>query len=160
MKLCKTIIVTVLLMMSTAVFAKSSVTTDADLLLFNGKIYTVDDTQPWVEAVAVKNGDIVFAGKLTDAKQWIGANTKQQDLHGKMMLPGFIDSHAHPVMGGAYIRSLALDSFASPEHWFQQIKTYAQQNPDEKILFGGLRGSRSNSVWGVLIFLILIIFEQ
>ena len=136
MKLCNTIIVTVLLMMSTAVFAKSSVTTDADLLLFNGKIYTVDDTQPWVEAVAVKNGDIVFAGKLTDAKQWIGANTKQQDLHGKMMLPGFIDSHAHPVMGGAYIRSLALDSFASPEHWFQQIKTYAQQNPDEKILFG------------------------
>jgi len=116
--------------------AKSVQPSAADMLLFNGKIYTVDEKQSWVEAVAVKNGDIVFAGDLTDAKAWLGKNTKQQDLNGKMLLPGFIDSHAHPVMGGAYVRSLSLDSFSGPKRWYQQIAEYAKQNPEAKILFG------------------------
>ena len=108
----------------------------ADLVFHHGKIYTVDEQQPWAEAVAVSNGEIVFVGSNEAVKKWVGENTKQQDLQGKMLLPGFIDSHAHPVMGGAYVRSLSLDSFANPKHWLEQIKDYAEQNPDDKVVFG------------------------
>ncbi|MEW6982495.1 amidohydrolase [Colwelliaceae bacterium 6471] len=111
-------------------------TPSADLVFHHGKIYTVDEQQPWAEAVAVSNGEIVFVGSNEAVKKWVGENTKQQDLQGKMLLPGFIDSHAHPVMGGAYVRSLSLDSFADPKHWLEQIKDYAEQNPDDKVVFG------------------------
>lgn len=108
----------------------------ADLVLTNGKIYTVDTNNEWAQAVAVKDGEIVYVGDNQGAKSWIASNTKQQDLSGKMLLPGFIDSHAHPVMGGAYVRSLSLDSFAQPEHWYKQIAEYAAAHPDAKVLFG------------------------
>jgi len=108
----------------------------ADTMFFNGKIYTVNEAQPWAEAVAVRNGEIVYVGDENGIAQWIDDHTKVHDLQGKMLLPGFIDSHAHPVMGGAYIRSLSLDTFATPDRWYQQISEYAKQKPDDKILFG------------------------
>lgn len=108
----------------------------ADSIFFNGKIYTVNNEQPWAEAVAIKDGEIVAVGDLTDIQKWQGKTTKQHNLQGNMLLPGFIDSHAHPVMGGAYIRSLSLDTFATPKHWYEQIAEYAKKNPDDKILFG------------------------
>ncbi len=116
--------------------AKSELPLAADSIYFNGKIYTVNEQQPWAEAVAIKAGKIVAVGDLADVNIWRGEYTKQQDLQGKMLLPGFIDSHAHPVMGGAYVRSLSLDSFAKPARWYQQISEYAKQNPDAKVLFG------------------------
>lgn len=108
----------------------------ADLVISNGKVYTVNEQQTWAEAVAVKGGEIVYVGTNEGVKDWIDEETKQQDLNGQMMLPGFVDSHAHPVMGGAYVRSLALDTFAGPEQWIVQIAEYAKQNPDAKVIFG------------------------
>ena len=108
----------------------------ADLVLFNGKIYTVNEKQPWVEAVAVKNGDIIAVGDFSKIKALVGKKTRQYDLQGKMLLPGFVDSHAHPVMGGAYVRSLSLDTFATPKYWLKQIAEYAKQKPDDIVLFG------------------------
>jgi len=108
----------------------------ADLVLTNGKIYTVDDAKPWAQAIAIKDDEIVYVGDNEGVKAWITSDTKQQDLAGNMLLPGFIDSHAHPVMGGAYVRSLSLDTFATPEHWYKQIAEYAAQRPADKILFG------------------------
>lgn len=116
--------------------AQSSVQTVADLIISNAKIYTVNDKQPWAEAVAIKNDEIVFVGSESDSKAWIGDKTVIHDVDGKMVLPGFIDSHAHVVMGGAYVRSLSLDSFATPEYWVKQVKQYADENPDADILFG------------------------
>lgn len=110
--------------------------TAADLILFNGKVYTVNDKQPWAEAVAIKDDEIIAVGKLTDMDKWRSKQTKSRDLQGRMLLPGFVDSHAHPVMGGAYVRSLSLDSFSGPDHWYKQIDQYAKENPDAKVLFG------------------------
>lgn len=114
----------------------ASTTEKADLLLTNGKIYTVDNDKVWAEAVAVKAGKIVFVGSNDEAQNWISSSTEQQDLAGQMLLPGFIDSHVHPVMGGGSVRSLSLDSFATPERWYQQLAEYAKKKPDEKVLFG------------------------
>ncbi|MCR8921200.1 amidohydrolase family protein [Dasania sp. GY-MA-18] len=108
----------------------------ADLILNNAKVYTVDEQQPWAEAVAVKDGKIVFVGSNQEVQQWAGDNTQLQDLAGKMLLPGFIDSHAHPAAGGAYVRSLSLDTYATPKDWVKAVADYAAANPDAPVLFG------------------------
>lgn len=108
----------------------------ADTIFYNGSIYTVDDKNPWVEAVAIKDDEIIYTGSLEQVKQFKGNKTISRNLEGKMLLPGFIDSHAHPVMGGAYIRSLSLDSFSGPDKWVEQTESYIKDNPDKDIIFG------------------------
>ena len=63
----------------------------ADLVIFGGKIYTVNESQPEVEAVAIKNGIIVFAGHELDVRTRIGKKTQVINLEGKTMIPGFIE---------------------------------------------------------------------
>lgn len=73
----------------------------ADLIIKGGIIYTVNENQPTVEAVAVKNNKIIFAGSEKEVKQYNSENTKQIDLEGKTMTPGFIEGHGH-FMGLGY----------------------------------------------------------
>ncbi len=108
----------------------------ADKIFYNGNIYTVDEAAPWAEAVAIKDGKIIFVGDNLAVARFKNNKTSQQNLQGAMMLPGFIDTHAHPVSGGAYINSLSLDSFANPETWLKQINHYARENPKLKLIFG------------------------
>lgn len=115
---------------------QSETVPSADLILYNAKVYTVDEEKPWAQAVAIKDDQIVYVGNNTDVKNWIDSNTVQQNLNGKMLLPGFIDSHAHLIMGGAYVRSLSLDTYATPELWLAQIKQFAEDNPDAAELLG------------------------
>ncbi len=73
----------------------------ADLIIKGGIIYTVNENQPTVEAVAVKNNKIILAGSEKEVKQYNSENTKQIDLEGKTMTPGFIEGHGH-FMGLGY----------------------------------------------------------
>src|SRR4051812_44763680 len=70
---------------------------DADLLLFNGNVYTVDERQPHAEAIAVKDHRIVFVGSNDEAKKRWGETPSscRIDLKGKTVVPGFTDSHCH-----------------------------------------------------------------
>ncbi len=70
----------------------------ADYVLTNGKVYTVDHEQPWAQAVAVKGTDIVYVGDDEGAGKFIGNDTTVTDLGGKMLLPGFIDTHNHSTL--------------------------------------------------------------
>ena len=79
----------------------------ATLLIYGGPIYTVNDAQPMVEAIAVKNNKILFAGSLADAQQFKNETTKLIDLKGKTMTPGLIEGHGH-FMGLGY-NELSLD---------------------------------------------------
>ncbi|TWT84552.1 N-substituted formamide deformylase precursor [Planctomycetes bacterium CA13] len=64
----------------------------ADTLFTGGKVYTVNDAQPWAEAVAVTGNQIVFVGSSADAKAFIGDDTDVVDCAGKMVMPGFISA--------------------------------------------------------------------
>ena len=108
----------------------------ADFVFANARAYTLDDSQPWVEAVAVKGDRIVYAGESTAAGSFIGEATSVIDLGGKLLLPGFIDTHMHPVTGGAYATALSLDTYGRPEEWVSAIADYAQANPDKNVIFG------------------------
>jgi predicted amidohydrolase YtcJ len=72
----------------------------ADAIYLNGIILTINDSQPTAEAVAVKDGKILAVGRKADVLRTVGENTKEIDLRGKTMLPGFVDSHGHAYMIG------------------------------------------------------------
>jgi predicted amidohydrolase YtcJ len=72
----------------------------ADLVLQNGKIYTVDAANPWTQALAVRDGKISFVGVDGGVKALVGADTCVVDLKGKMVMPGINDVHVHPLLGG------------------------------------------------------------
>lgn len=67
----------------------------AEILYFGGPIITMEDTPAQVEAVAVKDGKILFAGTKSDAERFSEPATKIINLNGKTLLPGFIDVHGH-----------------------------------------------------------------
>lgn len=67
----------------------------------NGYVWTVDNKRPRAQAVAVRGAKIVFVGSNKAAKAFIGKKTKVVNLKGRMMMPGLIDSHQHPIEGGA-----------------------------------------------------------
>lgn len=68
----------------------------ADLILTNGVVYTADKKERICEAVAIKGNKIIFVGSDNEVQQYIGKETHQIDLQGKMVIPGMIDTHIHP----------------------------------------------------------------
>lgn len=71
----------------------------ADTVYVHGRIYTVDSEQPWVEAVAIKDGKFTYVGSDAGTKAYIGKTTKVVDLGGQMAMPGLHDAHQHLVKG-------------------------------------------------------------
>ena len=69
---------------------------DADTILFNGKIITVDENFTIVQAVAISGDRIEMVGTDQEVLQLKGTNTHVINLHGKTVLPGLIDAHNHP----------------------------------------------------------------
>lgn len=74
---------------------------DADLIVHNGKVLTVDAKFSTAEAVAVRNGKVVAVGASTDVLKLKGAKTQIINADGKTVMPGLYDSHTHPVGAAA-----------------------------------------------------------
>ncbi len=72
----------------------------ADTVLHNGRIYTLDASNPWAQALAIRGGKIAAVGTDSDVKALIGSETRVIDLQGKMVMPGINDVHVHPILGG------------------------------------------------------------
>ncbi|WP_414909148.1 amidohydrolase [Pseudomonas sp. IT-P253] len=74
--------------------------TGADMVMRNGYVYTVDGKNSVQQAIAVTGGKIVYVGSDEGVAAYIGTQTQQIDLAGRMLMPGFIDAHMHPGDGG------------------------------------------------------------
>lgn len=81
----------------------------ADVILFGGRVVTVDRDFSIAEAVAMRDGRILSVGATSHVRALAGPRTEVVDLRGRMVLPGFIDSHCHPTQVGRY--HLKLDLF-------------------------------------------------
>ncbi len=101
----------------------------ADLVLLNGKIWTVNERQQEAEAVAVVGNRIAAAGSTKDIRRWIGSQTKVIDLQGKRVVPGFNDAHVHFVDGGAGLASVQLRDAGSQEEFRKRIGEFAAKLP-------------------------------
>jgi predicted amidohydrolase YtcJ len=103
---------------------------DADLILHNGKVVTVDAAFRVVGAIAISGGRITAAGTSADIlKSERAPGTRVVDLAGKTVLPGLIDAHVHALEAGLseYRTGLpALDSIAAIQEY---IRTAARLRP-------------------------------
>ena len=79
--------------------ADNAMPAPADRVLLNGAIYTVNPASPWAEAVAITSRVITAVGSNAEMRQFIGPDTEELDLAGRMVMPGIIDMHIHPIEG-------------------------------------------------------------
>ncbi len=103
----------------------------------NGKIYTVNEKQPLAQSVVTEGNKILFVGSDKEVKKYISADTKIIDLKGKLMLPGFIDSHTHFISGGFYLTGLDLNPAKSRAEFIQILKNYIKNKNDGRWITGG-----------------------
>ncbi len=108
----------------------------ATAVFYNARAYTLDVSKPWAEAVAIDGDEIIYVGDSAGALALAGSATARYDLDGQMLLPGFIDTHMHPVAGGAYALALSLETGGTIEEWVAAIEAYAAANPELPVIFG------------------------
>ena len=109
----------------------------AELLLTGGAVYTLNDAQPWAEAVAVREGRIAGVGKNAEMKKFRGKETKVLELAGRMVLPGFHDSHIHLVTGGMELAQCDLNGLKTRDEILAKIRRYAADHPERPWIVGG-----------------------
>ncbi len=109
----------------------------AETVYRNGAVYTVDAVRSWAEAVAVRAGRIVYVGTDVGATAWIGPQTRIIDLQGKMLLPGFHDSHVHLVGGGIEIGECDINGMTNVDEILDALRQYGLKHPEKKWLLGG-----------------------
>jgi predicted amidohydrolase YtcJ len=109
----------------------------ADAVYHTGRIYTVNPDQPWAQAVAIRNGKIVFVGSDDGVRSYIGVETETHDLRGRLMLPAFQDSHVHPIYGALEALSCYLGDQDDVAGYRSAIVAYAAANPEKPWITGG-----------------------
>lgn len=130
-----------------SVAAQAPVPRPADLVLTNGKIVTVEDAQPEVQAMAV-NGDTVTAlGSTQEIQRYVGPNTKVIDLKGALATPGLMEAHAHFTGVGDAARNLKLADAASWDDIVRMVgEAAANARPGTWIIGRGWHQEKWSSV--------------
>ena len=95
------------------------------------------DPGQWPSAVAVRGGRIVAVGGDGDAEAATGPGAERIDLAGRLLLPGFIDAHAHPVSGGLDRSRLDLTGRVERADVLAAVADYARRTPSGWVLGGG-----------------------
>jgi len=111
-------------------------TQKADFVFQNGVVYTVDPQRSLTDAVAVKGSDIVFVASNAGAAEFVGPQTEVIDLGGKMVLPGFIDSHAHASESINEEDRVILYHLESAEEYIAAVKDFSEKHPDLRVIYG------------------------
>ncbi|NDQ57058.1 MAG: amidohydrolase [Acidipila sp.] len=109
----------------------------ADLVVLNGKVYTVDREHPRAEAIAVVGGRIRAVGSNTEIKEWIAPSTRVVDARGNSVLPGFIDAHVHFSNGGADLSNVQLRDTTTREEFVRRIGAFAKTLHKGEWILGG-----------------------
>ena len=86
----------------------------AEMIVTNARVLTMDEGRPRAEAVAVASGRILAVGSAADIAALAGPQTRVIDAGGRTLLPGFVESHLHLVLGGNELSQLQLD-------WMQTV---------------------------------------
>jgi len=102
--------------------AGAAVAQEADLVLRNGVIWTVDSDNPQAEAVASLRDKIIFVGSNADVTAHIGSGTRVIDLQGRLVVPGFNDNHVHFASTGNLLYGLNLLDVSDEEAFRGRIR--------------------------------------
>src|SRR5687767_990127 len=108
----------------------------ADLLVYNGTIYTVDDKFSVKDAMVIAGGKIVATGSVAQLRQTYAAK-EEIDVKKKFVYPGFIDAHAHFLGYGLGLQTLDLNGTTSWEQIIEKVKAFGAANPTGWIIGRG-----------------------
>jgi predicted amidohydrolase YtcJ len=109
---------------------------EATLVVRNGKVYTVDEEQPWAEAIAIDNDRIVFVGSDEGADEFVGSKTETIDAKGGMVLPGLIDAHVHCMLAHQAFFWADLADVETLEQALETMKAHALEHPEHSLVGG------------------------
>lgn len=104
--------------------------------IVNAKVYTVDESLPWAEAVAIKGGKIAAVGTNEEILRYPMAAPEVIDAGGRLVLPGFIDNHCHPTVYTYKTNAADLFACTSVEAYQAALKEYCDQNPELEVIKG------------------------
>ena len=108
----------------------------ADLLLTGGRVWTADPSRPFVQAVAVRNGRVVFVGDDADTAGLKGPKTQSIALRGRLVTPGFEDAHLHLMSGARNLERVDLSEETTLAGLQERIRRFARANPDSPWVVG------------------------
>jgi len=108
----------------------------ADTIIVRAKIYTLNEKQPWTEALAIKADKILAVGSDTDIQAYRGSSTKVVDAGGHLLLHGFEDCHIHFMDGSLGLVEVDLNGASSVAEIQRRVKAYAASHPKEPWITG------------------------
>ena len=123
----KNAIITILAAMLPALLSAAQI---AERVGINGRIYTMNQAQPWAEAIAIKGDTIIYVGDDKGVKAFIGPNTIVGDMKGKLMLPGFIDTHMHMLPMCVFSSGCVISFTTDKVKMLAELKAFVDANPD------------------------------
>jgi len=117
----------------------------ADIVITNANIWTGNPDLSWAEAIAIKEDKILAVGSNLEIETQIGTETLVIDAEGKMITPGFIDTHVHFLGGGFNLLSIKLRDAATPEEFINRFVEYTKSVPAGSWIQGG---TWDHELWG------------
>lgn len=117
----------------------------ADLVVTNAFIYTADQSLPYADCMAIRHGQIIAIGNYSSVRELEGYETTKLNLHGKIVVPGFIDSHVHFISGGLQMGQVQLNGVSSKEEFIGIFKAAVENKKQGSWILGG---GWSNDLWG------------
>jgi len=106
----------------------------AEMIVTNGRVLTMDEAKPRAEAVALAGGKVLAVGTAAEILALAGPGCRVIDAGGRTVLPGFVESHLHLVLGGAELVQLQLGGVAGFDALKAAFLDYAAANPDRALL--------------------------
>jgi predicted amidohydrolase YtcJ len=117
--------------------ALHSQTEAADLILHHGVVWTGDEAKPQAEAIAVRGDKLAKVGSNAEVLALRGAGTREVDLRGAFVVPGFNDNHVHFASAAAFHWNIQLMDVHTDAAFVARVREYLSTHPSEPIRGGG-----------------------
>ena len=127
---------TILLFAALPVVAQNKTTMPADLILFNGRVWTGNEEPAFTEAVAIRGNTILQTGTSAEIKKLANKLTNLVDLKGKLVTAGINDAHIHFLGGSLGLTGVDLYNSKTLEEALAAIETFVKQHPEKKFITG------------------------
>jgi len=118
----------------------------ADLIVTGGQFYTMEEDQPWADAVAIQDGRFVEVGSRAKVNRWRGAGTRTLNVRGAFVLPGLIDGHTHFDSAGRLLLGVNLLAVSDEAGLREAVKAAAERMPEGSAITNGMWGAYES--WG------------
>jgi predicted amidohydrolase YtcJ len=110
---------------------------EAETVILNANVITIDSKHPRAEAIAICNGRIIAVGSNTRIRKYICKETRIVDARNKTVVPGFVDCHVHMTGFGQFLETLDLRNTTSIKEVQRKLRNYARENHGKSWILGG-----------------------